>query len=43
MKKNITLLFFTVLFHFSAFSLFAIDFGLVFNQDADIIVPDFDF
>jgi hypothetical protein len=43
MKKYITLFLLTTLFHLSAFSLFAIDFGLVFNQDADIIVPDFDF
>jgi hypothetical protein len=43
MKKNITLLFLTVLFHLSAFQLFAVDFGLVFNQDADISVPGFDF
>jgi len=40
MKKNLLLL--AVVFHLCAFSLNAIDFGLVFNQDANIDMPAFD-
>ena len=41
MKKIILLI--TVVFYLCAFSIYAIDFGLVFSQDADIDVPSFDF
>ncbi|MDR0303131.1 MAG: hypothetical protein LBI04_12570 [Treponema sp.] len=43
MKKRFTSFLFAAIFLFSSLSVFAVDFGLVYSQDADISVPAFDF